>query len=350
MLSFTLPIAGLTFRHYQGEQDLLAMLEVFRSSRIAGQDLDHDDTVLESLEDITNKYRHLTNCDPYQDVLIAEVNDQMVAYGRVNWRQIEASGNRIYYLVWYIRPEWCGQGLEKSFLYNNQERLRQIIRQHDDEASSSEASFSGVRLFEAQAMDFQPELACLLEEDGFQAVRWGAKMTCSNLQNIPDMPMPAGLEVRPAKPEHYRQIWDALLDAFHDDPGYSQPTEDDYASWQQSAQFQPDLWQVAWEGNQVTGMVLNYITHNLAAVETNPAAAKSSIAWTEDICVRRPWRRRGLARALLARSMRMFHAMGFTETSLGVDLNNSDSTHQFYESMGYQIFRLSTIYRKPVDF
>ena len=150
------------------------------------------------------------------------------------------------------------------------------------------------------------------------------------------------MEVRPVKPEHYRQIWDALLDAFHDDPGYVQPTENDYASWQQSSQFQPDLWQVAWDGDQVAGMVLNYTTHGSTGGEPGRA-------WTEDICVRRPWRRRGLARALLARSMKMFREIGFTQTSLGVDLDNDDGALQFYESMGYRPVSVQTTFRKPVD-
>ena len=204
------------------------------------------------------------------------------------------------------------------------------------------ASFSGVCMFEVHASSLQPELARVLEEEGFQAVRWGSMMTCANLQNIPDAPIPVGLEVRPVKPEHYRQVWDALLDAFHDDPGYTQPSEDDYATWQQSSQFQPGLWQVAWEGDQVTGMVLNYITHNAAGDEPG-------LAWTEDISVRPPWRRRGLARALLARSMRMFREMGFNRTSLGVDLHNPHGARQLYESMGYQLVSTLTIYHKPVD-
>ncbi len=167
-------------------------------------------------------------------------------------------------------------------------------------------------------------------------------MTCSGLQNVPDLPIPAGFEVRPVTPEHYRPIWDALLDAFHDDPGYSQPGEDDYLAWMELAQFQPDLWQVAWDGDQVAGMVLNYISRDSAGIE--PATA-----WTEDICVRRPWRRRGLARALLARSMRMFRQMGFSQTSLGVDFDNRDSASQLYASMGYQVVSTQTVYHKPVD-
>ncbi len=352
----TPPIMGLTFRCYQGEQDLPGMLDVLRSAGMADQ---HDE-VLESLEDIANKYRHLTNCDPYQDVLVAEVNGQMVAYGRVTWWQNETSssagvapgstqGERIYSLCCYLRPEWTGKGLEKAFLNRNQERARQIIRRQVGEEQTGEAPFHSACLFEAYSTSLQPEIARLLEEDGFQAFRRGSEMTCSNLQAVPDVPVPEGFEVRPVKPEHYRQIWDALLDAFRDYWGYEQPaenyvtTEEDYLRWQQGPKFQPGLWQVAWEGDQVIGMVLNYITHNPA----NPE--EPSRAWTEDICVRRPWRRRGLARALLARSMRMFCAMGYTKASLGVELNNFHGAPQFYETMGYQLASLFTIYRKPCE-
>ena len=334
----TLPVAGLTFRHYQGEQDLPAMLEVWQASQRADQEDVH-----ESLEDFTTRYRHLTNCDPYQDVLIAEADGHLAAYGRVDWRQEQASGERIYFMVWFIRPERRGQGLETAFLSHSQERLRQVIRQQ-----TGEAPFSEARLFEARATNLQPDLAHLLEEDGFQAVRWGSKMTCTDLQNIPAAPMPEGLEVRPVKAEHYRQVWEAELEAFQDHWGYVQPSEEDYVTWLHSSQFQPDLWQVAWEKDwptplAVAGMVLNYITHDHAK------AAEPGIAWTEDICVRRPWRRRGLARALLVRSMRMFRQMGYTQTSLGVDLNNLHGARHLYESLGYRLVSVETIYRKPVD-
>lgn len=323
------------FRPYRGEADLPAMLAVFQSTRVAGQDLDHEDTAIESLGDLANKYRPRTHFDPGQDVLIAEAGGQMLAYSRVTWRQLEAGGERIYFMDWSIRPEWRGQGLEWALLRADQERLRQIIRQQDQEAP-----FTGARLFEAQADDLQPEVARMLEEDGFQAVRWSALMTCPDLQNIPAVPLPAGMEVRPVTSAHHRPIWDALLDAFRDHPGYSQPDEDDYITWRQSAQFQPELWQIAWEGDQIAGMVLNYVTH--------PAAGPAT-AWTEDICVRRPWRQRGLARSLLARSMHMFRDLGFTQTSLGVDLNSLQGAHRLYESMGYQKVRVFTAYRRVVD-
>ncbi len=335
----TLPdIDGLSFRTYRGEQDLPAMLEVFLSLNLQ----DHEN-IIESLEDITNKYQHLTHCDPYLDVMIAEITHRMVGYGRVHWHQLEATGDFIYSMEWWIRPDCQGRGLEKAFLDRSQERLREIVRQHVDNEVDRQAAVSCRRLFEVDIRTIQPDLVRLVEEDGFQAVRWYAQMTCSDLQSVPEFPMPAGLDVHPAKPEHYRQVWEALLDGFHDDPDYGEPTEDAFTSWLHSSQFQPDIWQIAWDGNQIAGMVLNYVTHDL----TSPS--HTEIAWTEDICVGVHWRRRGLARALLAKSMIMFRSMGFTNTSLGVDINNLQRAPELYESLGYQVVSRGARYQKPVN-
>ncbi len=62
-------------------------------------------------------------------------------------------------------------------------------------------------------------------------------------------------------------------------------------SWRESPSYVPDYWQVAWDGDQVAGMVLNFI--DTAENEENHRLR----GYTGTICVRRPWRRRGLARA-----------------------------------------------------
>jgi mycothiol synthase len=62
--------------------------------------------------------------------------------------------------------------------------------------------------------------------------------------------------------------------------------------------------------------------------------------------VRRPWRRRGLARAMLARSMKLHKEQGMTQTGLGVDTQNPSGALQLYESMGYEVVDTETTYQK----
>src|SRR5262249_958325 len=151
---------------------------------------------------------------------------------------------------------------------------------------------------------------------GYAAVRYEFRMETPDLDHIPDAPLPSGFEVRPARPEHYHAIWQASAEAFLDHWGASAPDEAEYEKRLNDPSQQPDLWVVAWAGDEVAGSILNYIHHE------HNARSGRRLGYTESISVRRPWRRHGLARALLARSMQLHKSWGMTQTALGVDTEN----------------------------
>ncbi len=167
-------------------------------------------------------------------------------------------------------------------------------------------------------------------------------MQTPDLDHIPDVPMPEGLEVRPVKPEHYRAIWEATTEAFRDHWGAGDAEEEEFETWINHPLIQPDIWMVAWDGDQVAGSILNYISHDYNA------RTGRKLGYTETISVRRPWRRRGLARALLARSMQMHKELGMEQTALGVDTENPSGALKLYESMGYMVINKETVYRKKL--
>lgn len=322
------PIPGLSFRNFKGESDYPHMLALINAAKAA----DHDERS-DTLEDMIRNYSHLTNCDPYRDMLFAEVDGQPVAYSRLTWWVEEASGNTIYLSFGFVHPQWRRKGLGLAMLRHNQRRLREIAAGHPAEAN---------KLFEAFATSFEKGNQALLEGDGYQPVRRFYSMTRPDLADIPNLPLPDGLEARPARPEHYRQIWNASQEAFRDHWGYAEPQEEDYQNWLESKEFQPNLWQVVWDGDQVAGMILNFINH-----EENEEYGRKR-GYTEGIAVRRPWRRRGLARAMLARSLMMHRDLGMTEAALGVDTENLSGAHRLYESMGFRPFKIHSTYRKPM--
>jgi mycothiol synthase len=71
--------------------------------------------------------------------------------------------------------------------------------------------------------------------------------------------------------------------------------------------------------------------------------------YTQDVFVRRLWRRRGLARSLLVQSIQMFREMGMKETALGVDIQNPSGALHLYESLGYRPDRCHTFLKKPLE-
>ena len=81
--------AGLTFRTFRGETDYALMHGI-----IAGSKSEDQSQWTTSVEDIARNYRHLVNCDPYQDLFIAEMYGKAVGYSRVWWQQ-ELEGTRL---------------------------------------------------------------------------------------------------------------------------------------------------------------------------------------------------------------------------------------------------------------
>ena len=71
--------------------------------------------------------------------------------------------------------------------------------------------------------------------------------------------------------------------------------------------------------------------------------------YAENISVRRPWRRQGLARALLAESLYALKQRGMEEAALGVHFENPRQALRLYESVGFAVVRMNTTVRKPLD-
>jgi ribosomal protein S18 acetylase RimI-like enzyme len=280
-------IPGLSFRHFRGESDYPHIAAMLNSSVAA----DRLDRYVE-VEEVANTYAHLTNCDPYQDMLFVEVDGQPVGYHRIWWMQ-EENGPRIY----------------------------------------------GFQTFAAETEAWRERL---LLAEGYAPARFGFTMVRPLDEPIDVAPMPNGLEVRRVRPELYRAVWEADAEAFRDHWGYVPPTEESYQEWRNSPFFDPKLWRVGFDAatGQVAGAVQNFVN------ERENEQFKRWRGWTEGIFVRRAWRRRGLARALLTRSLQMFKDLGFTEAALGVDALNPNGALRLYESVGFRPVRRETTYRK----
>jgi len=320
-------IPGLTFRSFRGEADYPLMAAVLEGSKDADK-VERVDTA----EDIARTYAHLTHCDPHTDMLFAELDGRVIGYNRVTWRQ-EYDGKRVYVHFGFLLPEWRRLGIGTAMMGWSESRLRRIAASHPRD---------GARAFESYAADTEFAAAALLKSHGYSAVRHGFRMVRRLMGEIPGVPLPEGLEVRPVLLEHYRTIWQANEEAFRDHWAARPRSEEEYQLWLKEPHFNPSLWMVAWDGAQVAGMVLNFIN---AAENT---AYSRRRGYTEDVCVRRPWRRRGLAKALLARSLSFLLVQGMEEAALGVDTENPNGALQLYESLGYQVVKRFSMYQKPL--
>jgi ribosomal protein S18 acetylase RimI-like enzyme len=315
-------LPGLVFRRYRGEADIPLVLALANAS----EEADQSGRMLQPAD--VSAWFHP---NALRSAIFAELQGELAAFGRT-YGYVTYAHEHIYGLALRVAPLYRRKGLGRSLLHYLQSILQQIAAGDPP----PEPQF-----YEVQVLEHETALAKLLEEEGYQPVRTFYQMVRTDLQDIPEVSLPPGFELRPARPEHYRTILDALVEAFIDTWGASPPPEDNHDSFLSSDHSQPELWQVAWDGDQVAGMILAWIPQQ--------AEDQSRYANTDPIVVLPRWQKRGLARALLSHSLLQLRALGLSEARLTVDSENPHQAAHLYESMGYQAVNRMTLFRKALD-
>ena len=279
---------------------------------------------------IRDDFERRPGIDPSQDIVVVEHDGRIVAHAEV--QRVVRGDVVVFHLSGSVHPEVRRHGLGRAL-------LRENVRRATERAMAE----TGDRPIELGAFAELQETGhrTLLESEGFETIRWFFLMRRDLDLPIPDAPLPDGLELRPLQPEQHRAVWEAEVEAFRDHFGAREKLEEDFARTYSQDEFDPALWVVAWDGDQVAGVVQNWIW---TAENASLGVARG---WLEHISVRRPWRRRGLARAITATSLRRLRDAGMDDAMLGVDSQNANGALGLYEGLGFAIHSRSSAYRRP---
>jgi GNAT superfamily N-acetyltransferase len=317
---------GVAFRMFEGASDYPDFARIITAASKALA----DDRV-ETPEQIASGYDNLQRCDPARDLLVAEMDSVVVAYSRVWWDE-EAGGPHLYKHICFVDPAVAGAGIGAALFAWNEDRLREIARDHE----------VAEQLFEVWNNDRNVAAGSLIGASGYEPITYSAEMVRPTVDHLPDHRLPDGLELRPVREEDIRAIWEADQEAGRDHWGFVKPTEADYRRFLAFPYRDISLWKVAWDDEGVAGQVKSFIN-----TASNDAHGKT-VGWTEEISTARRWRRRGVAKALIVESIRELAARGMTEVALSVHTENPNGAFDLYTGLGYQVVANWTTYRKPL--
>jgi mycothiol synthase len=145
---------------------------------------------------------------------------------------------------------------------------------------------------------------------------------------------PAGIELRTYRHETDADaVYDAIEEAFVDHWGYEPYPRATHM--EEIRRYDPGLVLLAVDGEQVVGVLM--------------AKTVEGLGWVDVVAVRRPWRGRGIARALLLRSFAALADRHADSVTLNVDSESRTGAPRLYASVGMSVRRAWNVFEKPLS-
>ncbi|MDP1547946.1 MAG: GNAT family N-acetyltransferase [Anaerolineales bacterium] len=214
----------------------------------------------------------------------------------------------------YVHPDFKGQGIGTALIQWAEGRAREEMNL---------AAAPDLRVFTRSTTDGRDDDGKTLFTDmGYTPVRFHWRMAI-NLTEMPTIPaFPTGIELRPFDKEaHARLVWEADNEAFSEHWGSHDTTFEEWTFRKFGRpEFDPSLWLIAWDGDQIAGFSQNRF--------------RMGIGWVGTLGVRKPWRNKGLGLALLQHSFGEFYRRGMKTIGLGVDASNTTGATRLYQRAG----------------
>ena len=231
-----------------------------------------------------------------------------VAYAYI-W---ESEAGRVVVSWFAVHPDHDTEALEAFML----ERIETRAREKLAGAEPGTAVLRGV------AYENETIAPRLLRESGFEPVRYFWRMAIPLRGDEAPPEPPGGITLRDFEPDtDAADVHAALLEAFADHWGTPTAPFDEWTEeFMTGDEYDPTLWIVAEDGEQVAGALL--------------ARRTGERGWIAELGVRPAWRGRGVGAALLRSSFARFAARGVREAILSVDSDNVTGATRLYERVG----------------
>jgi mycothiol synthase len=183
----------------------------------------------------------------------------------------------------------------------------------------------------------------LLRQHDYQIVRHFFEMEIELDVPPPDPIVPEGIVIRPfIRERQTRALVLAVRETFKDHWGFVEsPLDEDLAEWEtwmDGPTFDESLWFLAMDGDEISGFSLCF----------DVVAEGPHVGHVAELGVRRAWRRRGIALALLHHSFGTLYGRGKTVVTLGVDGQSLTGATRLYEKAGMRVRNRSICFEKEL--
>jgi mycothiol synthase len=225
----------------------------------------------------------------------------------------------------YVHPEHRGWGVGRFLVEWGEQWARDRMHLAPPDARVSVRHYVLVSHASARA---------LIESAGYTPIR-GVYVMEIDLEESPVSHWPTGIMVRTFVPgQDERAAYEAHEDAFRDHWGRPRGTFEHFLSMTQQPDFDPALWFIAQNRDEIVGVTL--------------AKTVAGRGWIDVVGVRRPWRGRGLALAMLQHTFAAFYERGVQNVGLSVDAESLTGAPRVYYRAGMRVTQGYVIHEKEL--
>ena len=227
-------------------------------------------------------------------------------------------------------------------------RVHLDVREHPDHQGSATvlldtfeaaAAERGATVCRAYSDRAETAYVDQLESRGYRTIRCSFEMLIAPVGAPAPTPVPTGLEIRSRREGEEWLMYEASMTAFADHWGFEQRPYEEWARRHvESTLTDRSLQFIAWDGSEIAGVCLCAPHQSL----------QTGFGWVDVLGVRPPWRRRGLALALLAHAFEEFGGRGFDRVGLGVDGESTTGTFELYERAGMHIAKQQDTFERTL--
>jgi mycothiol synthase len=227
-----------------------------------------------------------------------------------------------------VHPAWRGRGVGRALVAWMEARGRQLLAASGKDVPGRLCTY---------LEDSAPASKALFAAAGFAPIRYYSEMRRPLTAPLPALVVPGGICPRPWTPDVDEAVRVAHNETFADHWGSEPRTPE---TWSHGRSMFAAPWSLV-AFDDATGEVAGYLLSSRH--EHDWPILGYSAGYTELLGVRRAWRGRGVATALLAGALELYRADGMQYAELGVDAANLSGAHGLYASLGYEVVHGSTL-------
>lgn len=217
----------------------------------------------------------------------------------------------------YVHPTRQGLGIGSTLIELMESRANAIVAAQPDDTR---------RVLVNQIAAKSQAARDLLEQRGYALTRIYFRMQIVLEEPPPAPAWPEGIRVRACdgSPEDIQRAYTTIESAFRDHWAHVPRSFQEWKQHMVRESFDPALWFLAEEGQQVVGAALCQIRDD-------------GSGWITQVGVLRPWRERGLGLALLRHAFAAFYGRDIRKIGLGVDAQSLTGAQRLYERAGMRV-------------